>query len=218
MASIVSAKHARLLDVIARREQWRTDLDVVKRLHADVLAAERILSGKTLEEAGQSVTNATVQQRYTQWCADLRERLQDATLSETERRCLTHFLHVTTNMSPRLFLCYDQDALPRTNNDMEGFIRSVKTRYRRVSGRKNWNRYLIRYGARVAFYEARARTNERDLMTQGMRRVHTYRWREGRAEQTARQQEQLKQYRVRHRRDAYLAALEARWEALQPRT
>jgi hypothetical protein len=121
-------------------------------------------------------------------------------------------------MSPRLFNCYDLQALPRTNNDMEGFIRSVKTRYRRVSGRKNGNRYLIRYGARVAFYEARCRTGEVSEMSAGMRQVNTYRWRQGRAEQTARQQEQLKQHRVRHRRDAYLADLEARWAALESRT
>jgi hypothetical protein len=214
----VSAKRARLLEVIARREQWRDDLRLVQRLYANVSAAEGILAGTTLQQEGQPVTNVTVHQRYAQWCAELRVRLQDVTLSATERRCLEHFLHVTTNMSPRLFQCYDQDALPRTNNDLEGFIRSVKTRYRRISGRKNWNRYLIRYGARVAFYEARARTDELEPMTDRMRRVRAYRWRQGRVEQTARQQEQLKQYRVRHRRDAYLADLEARWEALQPGT
>lgn len=190
----------------------------MRRLHGDVLAAEGILSGVTLDKEQQPVTNASVQQRYEQRCEEVRERLKSVTLSATERRCLTHFLHVTANMSPRLFNCYDLEALPRTNNDLEGFIRSVKTRYRRVSGRKNWNRYLIRYGARVAFYEARSRSGELAEMTEGMRQVQGYRWRQGRGEQTARQQEQLKQYRVRHRRDAYLADLEARWAALHPRT
>lgn len=204
--------------MLARREQWRDELSLVRRLHADVVTAESILSGEALTKLEQSVTNASVRQRYEQWCEELRERLADATVSETERGCLKHFLHVTTNMRPRLFNCYDLEGLPRTNNDMEGFIRSVKTRYRRISGRKNWNRYLIRYGARVAFYEARARTNELSEMTEGMRRVGAYRWRQGRVEQTARQQEQLKQHRVRHRRDAYLAELEARWAALEPRT
>jgi hypothetical protein len=189
----VSAKRRRLLEVLARREQWRDELSLVRRLHADVLAAEGILSGVTLEQEQQPVSTARVQQRYAQWCAELRERLTSATLSESERRCLTHFLHVTTNMSPRLFNCYDLEALPRTNNDLEGFIRSVKTRYRRVSGRKNWNRYLIRYGARVAFYEARSRSGEIAAMNEGMHRVNGYRWRQGRLEQTARQQEQLKQ-------------------------
>ncbi len=160
MTAVVSAKHARLQEVIARRKQWRDDLGLVQRLHVDVITAEGILAGTTLQQEGQPITNVTVQQRYAQWCTELRVRLQDATLNATERRCLEHFLHVTTNMSPRLFPCDDQDALPRTNNDLEGFIRSVKTRYRRISGRKNRYRYRIRYGARVAFSEARARTTE----------------------------------------------------------
>jgi hypothetical protein len=215
---VVTAKQTRLLAIIARREQWRDDLTLVRRLHADVLTAEGILSGATLHQEAQSVTNATVQQRYAQWCAELRVRLACPSLADTERRCLEHFLHVTTNMSPRLFHCYDLTGLPRTNNDMEGFIRSVKTRYRRISGRKNWNRYLIRYGARVVCYEARARTDEVNAMTERMRQVPVDRWRAGRAAQTARQQEQLKQYRVRRRRDAFLADLEARWAALEPGT
>ena len=200
--------------MIGRREQARNDLDLVRRLHADVVAAEDILSGATLTALGQPVTNTTVRERYAAWCTQLRARLVDPALAETERRCLQHFLHVTTNMTPRLFKCYDMTGMPRTNNDMEGFIRSVKTRYRRISGRKNWNRYLIRYGARVAFYEARARTGELGTMEAALREVPPYRWRQGRAEQTVRQQEQLKQHRVRHRREAFLADLEARWAAL----
>lgn len=214
----MTAKRTRLLEVIARRAQWRDDLELVRRLHADVVAAEGILSGAMLEALGQPVTNERVRQQYERWCADLRARLQASTVSETERRCLAHFLHVTTNMRPRLFHCYDVAGMPRTNNDMEGFIRSVKTRYRRISGRKNWNRYLIRYGARVAFYEARARTDELVAVAATLRRVPASRWRQSRAEQTARQQEQLKQHRVRHRRDAYLAELEARWAALEAGT
>jgi hypothetical protein len=36
-----------------------------------------------------------------------------------------------------LFTCYDVEGLPRTNNELERFIRQIKTGYRRVSGRKN---------------------------------------------------------------------------------
>ncbi|MBX0328416.1 hypothetical protein K2Z83_12090 [Oscillochloris sp. ZM17-4] len=214
----MTAKRDRLLTIIARREQWQDDLALVRRLHRDVVAAEDILSGATLEKEGQSVTNATVRERYAAWCAHVRARLTNETASETEQRCLKHFLHVTTNIEPRLFHCYDVAGLPRTNHDMEGFIRSVKTRYRRISGRKNWNRYLIRYGARVAFYEARARTGELGAMAETLRQVPAYRWRRARAAQTARQQEQLKHHRVRRRRDAFLADLEARWAALETGT
>jgi hypothetical protein len=215
---MIVAKRERLLDVIARREQWRDDLDLVRRLHTDVTAAERLLAGASLEAVGQVVTHATVQGAYDAWCSQLRARRTSPTLGDQERRCLEHFLHVTTNMAPRLFQCYDLVGMPRTNNDMEGFIRSVKTRYRRISGRKNWNRYLIRYGARIVYYEARARTSEVDVVEKRLRCVPGAAWRRGRMEQTARQQEQRKQDRVRHRRAAFLADLEARWAALEAGT
>jgi hypothetical protein len=211
---VVAAKRDRLLTVIARREQWHEELSLVRRLHADVVAAETILSGAKLEAQHQPVTNAAAAAQYDAWCGTLRARLEDTDLDATERQCLEHFLHVTTNMAPRLFNCYDVAAIPRTNNDLEGFIRSVKTRYRRISGRKNWNRYLIRYGARIAFYEARARTDELDAMEAAMRRVPAARWQQDRAEQQTRQQEQIKQHGVRHRRAAFLAELEARWAEL----
>ena len=32
-------------------------------------------------------------------------------------------------------------------------IRAIKHRYRRISGRKSWNSYLLRYGRYVAHFE-----------------------------------------------------------------
>jgi hypothetical protein len=165
-----------------------------------------------LRAAGLLVTNATVGQRFDDWCATLRQQLTDASLSSAERRCLEHFVHVTANMRPQLIQCYDLPSLPRTNNDMEGFIRAIKTRYRRISGRKNWNRYLLRYGRRVAYYEAGVRmTGAPRAIDACVGRVPHDRWRKARAEQRRCQEEQLKQYRVRHRRQQFLAGLEARW-------
>ena len=89
---------------------------------------------------------------------------------------------------------------------------SIKTRYRRISGRKNWNRYLLRYGRRVAYYEAGVRmTGAPSAIEACARRVPHDRWRKARREQRRCQEEQLKQYRVRHRRQQFLAGLEARW-------
>jgi hypothetical protein len=204
---------------MARRTRWQTDLGTVRRMHARVIEAERILSGDALRADKMPVTNATVGQRFDAWCAALRDQVPDEHESSTEQRCLSHFLHVTDNMRPQLIQCYDLEELPRTNNDMEGFIRSIKTRYRRISGRKNWNRYLLRYGRRVAYYEAQVRlgASVADLDAQ-VRALPHQRWRTARAEQHARQEEQLKQYRVRHRRAQFLAGLEARWAETTSRT
>lgn len=188
-------------------------------LHSRVLEAEHILSGEARRASGQAVTNASVGQQFDEWCTTLRQQVAQMSLAAMERRGGEHFLHVTENMRPHLIQCYDLEALPRTNNDMEGFIRSIKTRYRRMSGRKNWNRYLLRYGRRVAYYEASVRiTNGPTAVDTAVGRVTQDLWRTARAEQRARQEEQLKQYRVRHRRKQFLADLEARWTHTVQRT
>ncbi len=203
----------------ARRTRWHTEVSVVRRMHTRVLEAEQILSGDALRAGNLSVTNASVGQRFDAWCRSLQAQLQDGALIGPERECLEHFVHVTQNMRPHLIRCYDLDDLPRTNNDMEGFIRSIKTRYRRISGRKNWNRYLLRYGRRVSYYEASVRMGASPAeIDAGIRAVAHGRWRTTRATQRARQEEQLKQYRVRHRRAQFLSGLEARWAETTPRT
>jgi len=67
--------------------------------------------------------------------------------------CLTQLLHELSNLHPHLVQCYDREAFPCTNNEMERSIRALKTRYRRISGRKNWHGYLLRYGRYVAYFD-----------------------------------------------------------------
>ena len=219
MTSAIAAKLDRLQALVQRREGWRADLDSVRRLHTRVLEAEQILSGDALRALKVPVTNATVSQHFDSWCERLRSATSTEQLSASERRCREHFLHVTDNMREHLIHCYDLEVLPRTNNDMEGFIRAIKTRYRRISGRKNWNRYLLRYGRRVVYYEAqREEPAGADDLSAGVRGVPHAMWRLARAEQRACQEEQLKQYRFRHRRRQFLAGLEARWAEATQRT
>jgi hypothetical protein len=206
-----------LKELVARREQWREQLTCVRRMHGWVGEAEAILSG-SWAAAEEVVTNAGVAARFDAWVARLRDAANGQQLTETEQGCLRHFLQVTASLRPRLIACYDVPGLPRTNNDMEGFMRGIKTRYRRVSGRKNWHRYVLRSGRRVAYYEAQVRSTTGEAGVQGaLARVTPTQWREARAEQRARQENQLKQYRFRHKRATFLQGREARWAAA-PRT
>jgi hypothetical protein len=93
----------------------------------------------------EALTNASVGQRLDAWCQQLAQLATTELLSDTEQDCLAHFLKVTADLRPHLIQCYDVKDFPRTNKDMERYIRSLKTRYRRVSGRKNWNAHLLRY-------------------------------------------------------------------------
>jgi hypothetical protein len=204
--------------LVTRRERWRAELDAVRRLHARVLEAEAILAGGWAATVAE-VTNAAVAERFDRWVAQLQAEAAQGLDTELEQTCLAHFLHVTENLRPQLVQCYDVAGLPRTNNDMEGFIRAIKTRYRRVSGRKNWNRYLLRYGRRVAYYEARVRMEPGTAdVEQGVRRVTPTQWRAARAKQRQCQAEQLKQHRFRHKRTQFLQELEGRWATARSRT
>lgn len=179
---------------MARREQWRETLSDIRRMHTWVVHAEHILSGDWAADPEQ-VTNASVGTRFDAWCATLCTYLSDENGSSRVQAGVRHFLHVTRNMRSHLIRCYDVSGLPRTNNDMEGLIRAIKIRYRRMSGRKNWNRYLLRYGRRVAYYEAGIQLPQgQALLERGLYSVNLIQWRGARVEQQASQREQLKQY------------------------
>ncbi len=85
--------------------------------------------------------------------------------------------------------------------------------YRRISGRKNWNSYLLRYGRCVAYQEWWQQQPDGTASLQDrLKHVAPAAFRQVRQETRERHQEQLNRYRFRHRPLAYLQALEAKWE------
>lgn len=216
MSPRVSQKVARLKVIVAERAAWAEPLAQIKRMQQWVFDVEHILDS-SWAQAEESVSNATVGQRLDAWRQKLSEHLRNGTFSELEQECLTQFLQVLSNLRPHLVQCYDRESFPRTNNEMERRIRGLKTRYRRISGRKNWNSYLLRYGRCVAYFDWWEQdAAKREQLVQYAARLDRARWRQMRCEAKTAQSEQLKRFRFRHKRQAYLAALEARWAAAAP--
>lgn len=185
-------------------------------MQAWVIEAEHILSGDWLKEDKDedNLTNKEVGEQFDAFLETLQAKISPVeNLSETEKACLTHFLKVSTSLRPRLISCYDIPGLPRTNNDMEGYIRSLKTRYRRISGRKNWNAYLLRYGQSIAYFDSfeQAGLDEHTLFTR-LTHVNHQKWREARNQHRDIQNDHLNVFRFRHNQDAFLHELEDRWE------
>lgn len=211
MSGLCAQKLARLQAIVAERATWAEPLAQVKRLHGWLLEVEHLLDGSLLAE-GEVMSNVMVGTRLDRWRERMNTQLTDGSLSPLERECLTPFLQVLSNLRSHLVQCYDRQDFPRTNNDMERSIRSLKTQYRRVSGRKNWNAYLLRYGRCVAYatwWEQDAA--HRKLLEQSTARLDRARWRQLRQETTRAQSEQLTRFRFRHKRPALLASLEERW-------
>ena len=188
----------------------------VKRLYGWLLEVEHLLDRSRASE-GEVVSNVTVGTRLDRWRERVSRQLTDGSLSQLEQECLREFLQVLSNLRSHLVQCYDREDFPRTNNDMERSIRGLKTAYRRISGRKNWNAYLLRYGRCVAYAAWWEQDGaHRKLLEQRTARLDRARWRQLRRETTVAQSEQLKRFRFRHKREAYLTSLEERWAAAAP--
>ena len=216
MSALAAQKLARLQTIVAERATWASQVTQIKRMHGWVLEAEHLLD-KSLAQPGEVVSNATVASRLDTWREQMAKLLTDGTLSQLERECLTEFLQILSNLRPYLVQCYDRKDFPRTNNDMERSIRGLKTQSRRISGRKNWNAYLLRYGRSVAYAAWWEQDGaHRQQLEQRAGRLDRARWRELRRETTAAHCEQLTRFRFRHRRQAYLNSLEERWAAATP--
>lgn len=191
--------------------QWDHRIAQLRRMRAWVMEAEHILDG-SWAKSEEELTNAQVGQRFDAWLEHLHSLAQTGTLPEDEQHCLDHFLQVLAHLRPHLIHCYDVAQFPRTNNDLEGCIRAIKTRYRRISGRKNWDSYLLRYGRRVAYYEWWSQeAQRRHKLDRQLRLVTRSDWQQTRMQTSQGLNIQLKRYRFRHRQSAFLSALEARW-------
>lgn len=216
MSELVAQKVARLSTIVAERAAWSEQVAQLKRMRQWVLDVEHILDG-SWACGGAKVSNAKVGRRLDSWRKQMSRHLTDGTLCDLEQECLTQFLQQLSNLRPHLVQCYDQKGFPRTNNEMERSIRGLKTRYRRISGRKNWNSYLLRYGRSVAYaawWEQDAA--HRELLEHRAARLDRARWRKLRQESKATQSEFLKRFRFRHKRQQFLASLESRWAAASP--
>ena len=104
-----------------------------------VLDAEDILKGSWAQEPAQRnaceqsaakkhLTNKEVGLQWDTFLQKLSQEMTKEGRSQMERECLEEFLRVLHNLRPYLIQCYDVEDFPRTNNEMEGAIRKVKTR------------------------------------------------------------------------------------------
>ena len=125
MSQKCQQKLTRLLSLVRQREGWRDTFQALKRMHSWIMETERILAAEWGEPKAV-LTTAQVAQRFDGWSSELEQLAQSGTLNADEQRCLEHFLSVTQSQRPQLLHYYDVKGLPRTNNAMEGSIRSRK--------------------------------------------------------------------------------------------
>jgi hypothetical protein len=109
-----------------------------------------------------------------------------------------------------LFKCYDVEGLPRTNNELERYLRRIRMGQRRISGRKNVQDFIIRYGSYVAFVDYQESLEE---LCDRLKKVSQDDFLKERQALDVTLLREQKRYRFRHKRAAFLQNLESRWEA-----
>lgn len=212
MTPLCKKRLARLKTIVSLHQEKKALLASIKSMYHWVVEVEHIFDGSWASQP-EEIKNAEVQRRFDAYLERLRCFVEAEERTEDEKIRLGHLLKVLTHLKPGLVQCYDIEGFPRTNNAMERTIRAVKMHYRRISGRKNWNSYLLRYGRCVVYQEWwHQQADGEARLSARLRQVAPASWRQVRQETRASHQEQLNRYRFRHRPLAYLASLEARWE------
>jgi hypothetical protein len=193
-------------------EEKKEALASIKMMREWVIDAEHILDG-SWALCPKEITNQAVGQLFDTYLGRLSHFLNGEECTEDEKTRLGELFKVLNHLRPGLIHCYDTEGFPRTNNDMERTIRAMKMHYRRISGRKNWNAYLLRHGRCVAYQEWWLHQPDGEAQLQArLRRVSPVSWRSVRQQTRHCHLEQLHRFRFRHRPLEHLASLEKRWE------
>ena len=131
-----------------------------------------------------------------------------STGDEFDQQVATHIHHTFRSRWWGLFACYQVAGLPRTNNELETFLRRLKTGQRRITGRKNVHDFIVRYGRFVAFLD---HTESQEALLARLYPVSQDDFARERDWLDTIQERAGKNYRFRRQRTIFLEALEARW-------
>jgi len=137
------------------------------------------------------------------------DELNQMHLDETDRTVVQHIIQTFHNRWWGLFACYQVEGLPRTNNDLEIFLRHLKTGQRRITGRKAVNDFIVRYGSYAAFVDL---AESHEQLFARLRQVSDEAFLKERAALRLVEARIQMQCRFHHDRADLLSELEQRWE------
>lgn len=195
-----------LINLVNQRLPFKGQMAQIQRQFQWLIDLERLLDPP--QDADQSPpTGQQVAQEVDRYLKNLIQQ----TIAEgnpEDQKVAAHIENKFRNYWWGLFHCYDVEGLPRTNNELERFLRRIKTGQRRISGRKNVQDFIIRYGSYVAFIDYPE--SLADLLRR-LERVSQDDFLRERLALDAIFLREQKRYRFRHKRIAYLKELEDRW-------
>ena len=185
----------------------------LRQAHAWLCEIARQLEPPPAPQTGDLPTGAQVRRRVEAQLDRCRAAVAQGTVPAWLVPAVAHLGTVLRRLGDGLYHCYDVPGLPRTDNDLEHFYRSMKAGERRTTGRRRSDAFVVRVGE-FAVYAVAAEELSEAALTRQLGGVAAAQWLRERAKLRANQERQTKMRRFRLHRDAYLADLEARWTRL----
>jgi hypothetical protein len=196
----------RLIAIVDQRLPFTDQVTRLRRQRQWLIDREHLLDPSP--QPGQSPpTSQSVAQAVDDYLVDLMAQVT-AEADEEDQLVAAHIAQTFRNRWWGLFTCYDVDDLPRTNNELETYLRRIKTGQRRISGRTNVHDFIIRYGRYVTCVDHQESLDQLLIRVQQVSQAGFLS--EWQALDTALLREQ-KRHRFYHHRDVYLRDLEQRW-------
>lgn len=186
-----------------RRQPFADQVERYRRQRQWLIDLEHLLD----PDRDPGKTSAQVRQAVAAYLVDLTSH--PATDPE-DQAVAAHINRIFRSFWWGLFASYDVTGLPRTNNELERYIRQIKMSQRRVSGRKNVQDFIIRYGAYATLVDE---TESLDELLLRLEQVDQAEFLKERQQLNLTLLQEAKVHRFRFHRADFLADLEARWEA-----
>jgi len=142
-----------------RRHEWDKVYQRIHRRQEWVLGLSDILDVSRTAQGWYTQAGIEVAQEVEQFLDGL-TALKDEYPDDAS--FIDHILRRTDEWAPGLFSCYEEPAIPRTNNDLEQYNGTLKHQQRRITGRKTTADYITRHGPYVIFFDP-GETNEQIL-------------------------------------------------------
>jgi hypothetical protein len=152
---------------------------------------------------------ATVQARHAVPLADIEE---EAASTPYLQALAAQFAKVTASYGSLVFTCYDIADLPRTNNDLEQLVGSLRHQLRRATGHKSAPASPVVCGA--TRLPAAVVSQSHSLTAEELATADLEQWRTARVRLEQRRQPRVLGRQFRQNPDAYLQALEEHWVKL----
>ncbi len=198
-----------LTHIATRHHTYGAEYATLKQQHAWLLGLTRVIDP---EKYPGVAPHDAVAQAKENMCS-LVATVAQAAVTQPEHELFAESLRkYTRGFGDTLFTCFLHPEIPRTNNDLERFLRHAKSAHRRTTGRASWDSYIMRYGE-LAVYAVDLPS---DVLIKWFSQVPTDRYRQERKRWIASQEPRRQRRRYRKAPEAFLNRLEQLWQISAP--